>query len=72
LVRNEVIRVGKSGAMKVAFKADCSPRMVYNVIEGHIPGQVTAYRLALACGCSEEDALKIAKECSSERAKETA
>jgi len=40
--------------------------------EGRIPNSHSRYLVALACGCSEQDAASLAGDCSSELAKETA
>lgn len=67
MVETYLIRAGKNGAFKLASEANVSVRLVYNVKnEGHVPKPEIAHRLAKACGATEEDALRIAKGCSSE------
>jgi transcriptional regulator with XRE-family HTH domain len=65
-------KAGKSGDAKLAARADISPSTVRNVKHGKIPGSDIAYKIALACGCSVEDALAIAGECTQYRARESA
>lgn len=48
-----------------------SPKTVRRWIKDGVPNSHDGYMLALACGCSEADALEIAKECSAQ-AKDTA
>lgn len=49
-----------------------SPKTVRRWMKEGVPSPHYAYKLALACGCSEEDARAIAAECASERARESA
>jgi hypothetical protein len=71
LVDTELMRLGRHGQAKLAIRANVSPSTVRNAkIRGQV-SKANGYQLALACGCNEEEALKIGNECSSE-AKETA
>lgn len=73
MIETYLIQAGKNGPSKLAIEAQCSLRIVYSIKnDGHIPRAELAYRLALACGCGDEEALALAKECSSETARETA
>ena len=56
---------------KLAAKTDVAPRTIYSVRddEGYIPRPDTAYKLALGCGATDEEATAIAAGCSSEKAK---
>lgn len=72
LVETYLIRMGRRAEVKLAAEAELSPSTIRNVRNGHIPSPETTYRIALACGLTPEEALLIAKECSLERARETA
>lgn len=71
-VTETITKMGDMGKEKLAVKAGVSPSTVRSVANGHVPLPKNAYRLALACGCTDEEALELAKECSSDRAKDTA
>jgi transcriptional regulator with XRE-family HTH domain len=63
---------GPTAKAVLSQQAEKSPRMIERYMSGAAsPSQHTAYKLALACGLNEEDALALARECSSE-AKDTA
>ncbi len=62
----------KHGRTAIAARAGLSVETLRKVIEGHIPSPKTAYALAKACEADEETAVAIAKESSSNSAKETA
>jgi transcriptional regulator with XRE-family HTH domain len=61
LVANAVTKNGKMGKEKLALKAGLSPSLVANVLNGHAPLPKNAYQLALACGCTDEEALELSK-----------
>lgn len=66
-MRTVVVKEGEAGKSRLSVAADRGVRMIERYMSGtSIPTRSTSYRLALACGCSEEDALKIAEEGSSE------
>lgn len=71
LVDGFIIRAGRNGVESLAMKAGVSASMIREVREGHVPLPQNIYRLALACGCSDEEALAMAKR-PSKKAKETA
>ena len=74
LVENFMLRT-ENAAAKLSVAAECGVRMVYKVKnEDYVPSPPTPYRLAKACGASEDEALDIAKECEEalSEAKETA
>lgn len=70
LVNNALI---KKGMKAVRAASGLSPNTIRNVAERKtVPRRRSAYRLALACDAVEEDALKMARECDPNGAKETA
>lgn len=73
LMNDMVVREGSQGRMRMALAIDRGERMVRRYLNGEsIPSQKTAYRLALACGCTDEEALAVARECSSGGDRESA
>lgn len=63
----------KKGMRALLDKTGLSETAVYNIASGiRVPRRHNAYKLALACGVSEEDALAIAYECHPQEAKRTA
>lgn len=73
LVSKTIMRLGKNGKEKLALSADLSVSTIVNILNNsHIPLPQTAYALAKACECDDDEALKISEECASLRAKETA
>jgi plasmid maintenance system antidote protein VapI len=64
---------GVMGVARMAASINRGPKTIDRYIKGEsAPSEQNAYKLALACGFTQEDALKIAKECTSIRARETA
>lgn len=64
MIETYVINAGENGVMKLALSARCSLRLVYKVKNnGHVPKPEITYKLAKACGATEEDALNLAKGC---------
>lgn len=73
MVAAYIVKAGGHGGEKLALAADVSLSTVFKAMKGdHPPKPRNVYRLALACGCSEEEALALAKERSSLRPKRTA
>lgn len=70
-VETFLVKTGKSAKEILAIKAGVSPSTIAKIKNGRVPLPSNAYRLAVACGCGEEEALEIARECSS-LAKDTA
>lgn len=69
----ELVVKDEAGMAKLAVAVGKHQGTVQRWINsGRIPDRHDRYLVALACGCSEEEALELAKECSSERARETA
>lgn len=57
----------KKGMEVLAKESALSPGAIHNIASGrHVPRRRNAYRLALACGCSEDEALRLAYECTPE------
>lgn len=56
---------GNNSTARLAVLADVSPSLIERVKAGHVPLPKNAKKLALACGSSEEEALRIADGCSS-------
>lgn len=72
LIDKTLLKMGKNGLEKLAIQSGLSPSSVRNAKRtGHL-SLGNGYKLALACGCSDEEALSIAKECSSDQATDTA
>ncbi len=63
----------KNGMKELSEKSDLSPGAIHKIASGgRIPRRRSAYKLAVAAGCSEEEALALAYECSPEANKRTA
>ena len=63
----------EQGAAKLALAVKKHQGTIQRWINaGRVPNSRDRYRLALACGCSHEEALQLADEGSSEAARETA
>lgn len=55
-----VIKKGPSAKAELSLAANKSPRMIDRYLNGTAdPSQHTGYKLALACGCSDEEALVL-------------
>lgn len=67
LINKHIVVNGNRGKAQLALAANRSEQMIDRYRKGtSSPGQDVGYQLALACGCSKEDALKLAGEGSSE------
>lgn len=67
------VMVDEAGVTKLAVAVNKHQTTVQRWINANrIPSAHDRYRVALACGCSEEEALEIAKECSSVRRRKSA
>lgn len=65
MVRKVLVKEGPSGRSRLAEASGRSERMIERYSRGDcLPSRHVAYRLALACGFSDEDALKLAGEIS--------
>jgi transcriptional regulator with XRE-family HTH domain len=75
-IQEYLIRTDGNAKMKLCAAADISQSTLDNALgkrkKSKPPTADTVYRLALACGCSEEEALALASECTSMRVRETA
>lgn len=69
-VNDALIKKGMDALEKASGLAETTIREI--ALQRRVPRRSSAYKLALACGCGEEEALSIAYECASERARETA
>lgn len=69
LIEGYVARNGKNARTLLSAKAQISPTTLGKILNGHLPLMDVTYRIAIACGCGDEDALKLARESSYERAK---
>lgn len=69
VVGQYLVKAGRRARISLCETADVSRSALDNIIgnrtKPYVPSAAVAYRLAKACGCSEEDALSIANECSS-------
>lgn len=72
MVKRRLLELGDNALSRLAVEAGLSATLINNVRNGHIPLPKSARKIALACGASDEEALRLAAECSSERAKESA
>lgn len=64
LVQVYLIKNGQGDAMaSLASMTGKSEETIRRWIRDGFPNATGRYKLALACGCSEEEALEIAKEC---------
>lgn len=64
---------GPTGRRKLALAADRGEQMIERYRKRQaVPPSDVAFKIALACGLGEDEALAIARECPSEDVKETA
>ena len=64
MINSVILKEGKKGKLRLAMTIDRGEQMIDRYIAKEAsPSQNNAYKLALACGCSEREALKIADEC---------
>lgn len=66
-VEETLIKAGTRETL--ADEAGVALETIRRVLKGQFPRPKTAYKLAKACGCSDEEALAIAKQRPSGRAK---
>jgi transcriptional regulator with XRE-family HTH domain len=72
MMRQLIVKEGSAGKSKLALAARRGERMIDRYMKGQaFPSSDTAFRLALACGATESEALALAGEASKE-ARETA
>jgi hypothetical protein len=63
----------KEGASELSRRSKLSPNAIREIAAGvRCPRRRSAYRLALACGCNEQEALALARECFTGEARESA
>lgn len=63
----------KEGVEVLRERSKLSPNTIRLIADRRrSPRRRNAYKLALACGCSEEEALALARECSPTEAKDKA
>ena len=68
-----ILKEGVGGRARLSLAAEKSDQMIDRYRKGlSKPPAKVAYKLALACGFTEEEALDEAKELSSDAARETA
>lgn len=68
-----IINGKAKGKAQLSLAIGKSVRMLDRYLSGDsVPSPEIAYNLALAAGCTKDDALEIATECLAGRAKETA
>lgn len=61
VMKEFLVKEGQIGKAKLALAVGRGDRMVDRYLKGQsIPSRNQAYRLALACGCNERDALALA------------
>lgn len=73
LIDRVVLKEGSKGRTRLALAIERGERMIDRYQKGlSVPSSNNAYKLAREAGGTDEEALEIAKECSSEMAKETA
>ncbi len=73
IVQQFLVREGAGGKAQLCLAVKKSEQTLVRWIKSGVPTQHDAYRIALACGCSDEEALSISQEeCPSEEAKEPA
>lgn len=72
MIQKYLIKAGRNGMAQLSIDSGLSISTLRKTLSGHIPLGDNTYRLALACGCTEEEALNLAKECPSKTARETA
>lgn len=63
-MKQAVIKEADAAKSRMCISTGKSLRTIQRYLDGASnPGQSTCFKLALACGCSEEEALDIASEC---------
>lgn len=72
-IRDVLLKEGETGKGRLADVIGRQTRMIERYVDKVAsPSQGNAYKLAVACGLGEEDALAIAKECASVASQRTA
>lgn len=61
--------VVKDGIRALSERSKISVSAIRRIESGQSPHRTTAYKLALACGVGEEEALALARECTPHEAK---
>lgn len=62
MVEKHLVKTGPVGRAQVCVDIGKSDRTLGRWLEQGIPTAHHAYKLALACGCSEKEALRMARE----------
>lgn len=63
-MKDVLLKEGETGKGRLADAIGRQTRMIERYVDkSQTPTESNAYKLAVACGLSEEDALAIAKEC---------
>jgi hypothetical protein len=69
VLRDYIIKYDYEGKEKLAKAVNRSVKTLNRWLKDGVPGSHEAYKLARQCGVGEEEALDLAKECSSEDAR---
>ena len=72
VLSRHLLKTGEEGLAELSRTFDRSSKTIERWAREGVSNPRKAYKLALACGCTEEDALRMAEECTQERARETA
>jgi hypothetical protein len=63
LMKGLIAKEGSAGRARLSLAAERRERMIERYMSGaSAPSQSIAYKLALACGCTEDDSTAIAAE----------
>lgn len=62
LIQNYIVRLGRVGKAQLCEAVGKSERTLDRWMESGIPNAHDAFKLALACGCEEQEALRLARE----------
>jgi hypothetical protein len=65
VIERYLVKNGSEGKTQLSLTLHKAPRTIDRWLKDGITSAHNAYKLALACGCSEEEALELSKECSS-------
>lgn len=71
-IRQYLTRKGNAGMATLCVEMDRTSQTILRWLRVGFPSAHDAYKLAVAAGCTEEEALDLANECFPQEAKRTA
>lgn len=64
VVTTYLVEHGRAGKIQLSKKLKCHEATINRWLQEGIPGQHEAYKLARACGCTRDEALRLARDAS--------